>query len=81
MMSPEDDLFPVWMMFGIKRARVYFRLLCGTREPVVLMLRERSKWQTHKDLSTDAEHRGGAMRSSDEGLVMGLEQRRCIDRY
>lgn len=45
------------------------------------MLRERSKWQTHKDLSTNAEHRGGAMRSSDEGVVMMLEQRRCVDQY
>ena len=30
------------------------------------MLREKSKWKPHKDLSTDAEHRGGSARSSDE---------------
>ena len=42
------------------------------------MLREKSKWQTHKDLSTDAEHRGGAIRSSDEGSVMELERRDCV---
>jgi len=28
--------------------------------------------------STDAENRGGATRSSDEGPVMGLERRGCI---
>jgi hypothetical protein len=42
------------------------------------MLREKSKWQTHKDLSTDAEHRGGAICSSDEGSVMELELRGCV---
>lgn len=42
------------------------------------MLREKSKWKHHKDLSTDAEHRGGAIRSSDEGSVMGLERRDCV---
>lgn len=52
--------------------------MCGTWEPVVPMLREKSKWQTHKDLSTDAEHRGGAIRSSDEGSVMELERRGCV---
>ena len=30
------------------------------------MLREKSKWQTHKDESIDAERRGGITRSSDE---------------
>jgi hypothetical protein len=33
--------------------------LCGTWEPVVPMLREKSKWRAHKDESTDAGHRGG----------------------
>ena len=42
------------------------------------MLREKSKWRHHEDLSTDAEHRGGETRSSDEGSVMDLEQRGCI---
>ena len=31
-----------------------------------------------KDESTDAGHRGGATRSSDEGSVMGLERRGCV---
>ena len=42
------------------------------------MLREESKWKPHKDQSTDAEHRGGATRSSVEGPVIGLEQRGCV---
>ncbi len=32
----------------------------------------------HKDESTDAERRGGAVRSRDEGPVMGLDRRGCI---
>jgi hypothetical protein len=31
-----------------------------------------------EDRSTDAEHRGGAARNSDEGPVMGPEQRGCV---
>ncbi len=31
-----------------------------------------------EDQSTDAEHRGGAARSRDEGPEMGLDQRGCI---
>ena len=31
-----------------------------------------------RDERTDAEHRGGAARSRDEGPVMGLDQRGCI---
>ncbi len=39
------------------------------------MLREKFKWRTHKNESTDAEHSGGPPRSSDEVPVMGMEQR------
>lgn len=42
------------------------------------MLREKPKWKNHEDLSTDAEHRGGATCSSDERPVMGVERRGCI---
>ena len=35
------------------------------------MLREKSKWRTREDESTDAEHRGGPTRSSVEVPVMG----------
>ncbi|TKB09086.1 group II intron reverse transcriptase/maturase [Desulforhopalus sp. IMCC35007] len=42
------------------------------------MLREKHKWKPHKCESTDAEHRGGATRSSDEGSVMELERRGSI---
>ena len=34
------------------------------------MLREKSKWRTHEDESTDAEHRGGLPRISDEASEM-----------
>ena len=54
---------------------MYLRLSYGTWEPVVPMLREKSKWKPHKDESTDAEHRGGSVRSSDEVSVMEMEQR------
>ncbi len=42
------------------------------------MTREKYKWKPHKYESTEAEHRGGATRSSDEGPVMGLERRGSI---
>ncbi len=35
------------------------------------MLKEKSKWRTHKDESTDAEHGGGLPRSSDEAISNG----------
>jgi hypothetical protein len=52
--------------------------LCGTREPVVPMVREKLKWKTHESESTEAEHRGGITRSSDEVFVMGMERRGWI---
>jgi group II intron reverse transcriptase/maturase len=42
------------------------------------MLREKYKWRSHKYESTEAEHRGGVTRSSDENSVMGLERRGSI---
>jgi hypothetical protein len=33
----------------------------------------------HKDKSTDAGHRGGAARSSEEASVMDVKRRGCID--
>ena len=63
---------------GVKVASVRFRLVQATGEPVASMLREPSKWKPHKDLSTDARHRGGPTRSSEEGSVMGLERRGWI---
>jgi len=44
------------------------------------MLREKFKWRPHENESTDARHRGGATRSSDEASVMEVERRGCIDR-
>ena len=39
------------------------------------MLREKFKWRTHKNESTDAGHSGGPPGKSDEVPVMGMEQR------
>ncbi len=70
-------LFTVRAASGMKVARTRSWLLCGTWEPVVSMPRENRKWRSHERESTDAEHRGGALCSSDEGLVMRLERREC----
>ena len=45
------------------------------------MLRENSKWWTHKDESIDAMSRGGTIRSSYEVPVMGMERRDCIIQF
>jgi hypothetical protein len=42
------------------------------------MTREKFKWRSHENESTEAEHRGGATRSSDEDSVMELERRGSI---
>jgi len=39
------------------------------------MLREKPNRQSREGESTDAEHRGGALRISDEGAVMAPERR------
>ncbi len=69
------NLFTAWTASGMKVARTQYRLLCGTWEPVAAMLREKLKWKTHKGESTDARHRGGLTRSSDEISVMEMERR------
>ena len=45
------------------------------QEPVAPMSREKHKRRKPRGESTDAEHWGGPIRRSDEGAVMGLEQR------
>jgi hypothetical protein len=42
------------------------------------MQREKSKWWTHKDESTEAGQRDGATRSSDEVCDKRMEQRGCV---
>jgi hypothetical protein len=42
------------------------------------MIRKKFKWRTHKNESTDAEHRGGAARIREEGSVMELDRRGCV---
>jgi len=66
---------------GIKVARVRFWLEHGTWEPVASMRREKPKWKPHKGQSTDARHRGGLARSSDEVPVMGMERRGQIIQF
>jgi hypothetical protein len=68
-------LFTACAVSGMKVARAHYRLLYGTWEPVISMLREKLKWRSHKSLSTDVGHRGGPARSSVEGAVMALERR------
>ena len=46
-----------------------------------LMLRENSKWWTHKDESIDALCGGGTIRSSDEVSVMEMERRDCVIQF
>ena len=70
-----SDLLTDRMASGMKVARTWSGLLCGTWEPVAPMPRENRKWRPHKRESTDEEHRGGPLRSSDEGPVMGPERR------
>ena len=47
----------------------------------VLMLREKSKWRPHKDLSTNAVCRGGSTRSSYEAADKAVEQRGRVIRF
>jgi len=42
------------------------------------MSREKLKWRPHKSESTDAGHRGGTTRSSNELSVMERKPRGCI---
>jgi hypothetical protein len=42
------------------------------------MLREKFKRKHRKSKSTDAGHRGGAVRSSEEAAVMAVERRDCV---
>ncbi len=75
----ETCLLPAWHP-ALRRRESEFRLVHGTWEPVVSMPREKSKWRPHKDQSTDARHRGGTIRSSEEGCVMRPERRGRVTR-
>ena len=66
---------------GIKVARVRSWLEQGTWEPVASMRREKPKWKPHEGQSTDAGHRGGWARSSEEVPVMGMERRGPITQF
>ena len=66
---------------GMEAAGTRSGLWRGTWEPVVPMPRETRKRRTRKRLSTNAAHRGGVARSSEEGSVMGLERRGHLGRH
>ena len=51
------------------------------RGGIVPMVREQSKWRTHEDESTEAGHRDGPERSSDEASVMEVERRDCVIQF
>src|ERR1700739_65652 len=52
---------------------------CTERENLSLRCQGRRPSGAHrKDQSTEAEHRGGAARSREEGSVMGLDRRGCV---
>src|SRR5580704_13769743 len=52
---------------------------CTERENLSLRCQgRRPSGANRKDQSTEAEHRGGAVRSRDEGSVMELDRRGCV---
>ena len=65
--GPRGNLSTAAAASGMEAARGRSWLACGTWEPVASMTRERSKRRPREDLSTDARHRGGTVRSSVEG--------------
>lgn len=73
--SVGEDLFATGVTSGLEAARARIRLMHGTLEPVAAMTREKPKRGDRKGESTDARHRGGTTRSSDEAVVTGGERR------
>lgn len=88
--EPGGCLLTGQVVSGVKVARAWSGLSCGTREPVAPRPRAASGASSGRRLlveartpssgncegeSSDAGHRGGPSRSSDEGPVMGLERR------
>jgi hypothetical protein len=61
-----DILFTTGMTPGLKAARAWIRLRHGTLELVVSMQRKRRKRSTREAENTNARHRGGTIRSSDD---------------
>lgn len=77
--SPGMSMTGAWnpghVVSGMKAARARIRLGDGTVEPVVSMAREKLERKPRESQSTDARHRGGTTRSSDEGRETRLERR------
>jgi len=66
------------MAVGVKVTGAWRRLLQGTGELWGLMLSEKPKRWTDKGESSDADHRCGRIRSSDEATVMVVERRDSV---
>lgn len=71
--SVGEVLFATDTTSGLKAARAWIGLRCGTLEPVASMQRERRKRKPREAESTEeralcssARHRGGMIRSSDD---------------
>jgi len=66
---------PAVMASGLEAGRAWSGPVHGIFEPVVSMSREQLKRGNRKGQSTEATHRDGSTRSSDEVLVMSMERR------
>jgi len=74
--SDGEDLFTAVAASGLEAARARIGLEHGTLEPVAPMQREKPKRGDRQGQSTDAGHRGGTTRSSDEVPIrVGMEPR------
>ncbi|GFR24424.1 mutator family transposase [Trichonephila clavata] len=79
---PLQSVYPIVFMDGMffKVKEIAWResilgYCVELREPVISMIREKSKKLNFKDESTDAKNRGGLARSSEEISVMEMERR------
>jgi hypothetical protein len=64
--SVGEVLFATDTTSGLKAARAWIGLRYGTLEPVASMQRERLKRRPREADSTNARHRGGMIRSSED---------------
>ncbi len=69
------NLLTGWTVSGIEMARARFWLLCGTAGTCYCDVKGEGQELILKAQSTNAQCRGGLIRSSDEESVMDLEQR------
>ncbi|AQT69087.1 hypothetical protein STSP2_02274 [Anaerohalosphaera lusitana] len=91
LMSKAESLFillsvqalPASGLYGIRR-KAWRDLMvgaCGERENLSFRCQGRStSGYNHECESTDADHRGGTFRSSDESFIMRWKRRECLIR-